>query len=294
MTRKCSWCDPVRLGILVVMVLLAILVACAVSAHSERVAVAPAFLFVAVDDASRDKWGNGAIDRGIHAEAIQNAKSSGARAVVMKFFFDRPSQSQSDAALAVAIGSMPVFLQYSLGGNSSDASVPRAWRDDLASPSLQGALKGYPTMAPLPALAQHAAGVGFVDVRDDTAQDRIEMVGHDTGHTVASLPLLTLEAATGQRAVIAGSMLRLGSHVYPLSSDGRIECPYLTIGHADVLPLQALVAGQIPADKIRDRVVVIGYLRADSPQYPVSWLRSLPIHEVFFRQIACLGQLFPT
>ena len=116
---------------------------------SER-PVDPSILIVGVDERSLRELGAWPWSRTRHAEMIDRLSQAGAKAVVYDVLFSQPSQDPAaDDALAQAIARsgkvyLPQFLDTPMG--------------DGAPPAL---------IAPLPRIAQGAAGVGLVHVRFD-------------------------------------------------------------------------------------------------------------------------------
>ena len=62
----------------------------------------PPFLFVNIDTATEAKLGEFPIDRAHVAKAVDLLTNAGAKAVVLKFFYDLPSNARSDDALQKA------------------------------------------------------------------------------------------------------------------------------------------------------------------------------------------------
>ena len=69
------------------------------------------FALVMIDQASESRYGGFPIDRALVAQVVDKLAAAGVRAVVLKFFYDLPSNSASDAALAAAISKIRVLLQ---------------------------------------------------------------------------------------------------------------------------------------------------------------------------------------
>jgi CHASE2 domain-containing sensor protein len=260
---------------------------------TERQSTSPHYLFVATSDEDAGRLGPWPLDRSVYATAIARAREDGARAVVLKFFFDRPSMPEADAKLADAVASMPVYLQFAFDGDDGKAEGQPVWRSDFGPENLKVFFHGSPSLLPLPLFRKNATGIGFVNVLPDPDYDRIEILG-STGvgaGIAASLQLLSIEADIGAQVSVREMRFSINGKSYEIGDDGRVRCPYLDVGRPREYSLFAFLDGQVPGDEVRDHVVVIGNTRHDTPRYPISRNASLPVHEVFFRQILCLDGL---
>lgn len=257
---------------------------------TERQSTSPHYLFVVTNDEDADRLGPWPLDRSVYATAIARAREDGARAVVLKFFFDRPSTPEADSELAGAIASMPVYLQFAFDGDGGNTEGEPVWRSDFGPENLKVFFHGVPSLLPLPLFRKNAAGIGFVNVLPDPDDDRIEILGSTGVGIAASLQLLSLEADASAQVSVREMRLSLNGKSYEIGDDGRVHCPWLDVGHPREYSLFAFLDGQVPKGEVRDHVVVIGNTRHDTPRYPVSQNASLPVHEVFFRQILCLDR----
>ena len=249
------------------------------------------FLFVTTNESDSAKLGTWPLDRAIYAAAIARAKEGGAKAVVLKFFFDRPSSAESDKKLLTALGTLPVYLQFTFQRDGDGSQFHfRARREvsDLPGPIFDGPPGSLPPLK----WQRAATDLGFVNALPDPDNDRVEIVGSGGGHNALSLQVLAVEAAFGQRVRIGPQRLRFADMSIPISSDGRIACRYLETERPVEHSLFDFLNGATPKNDISSRVVIIGNTRDDTPRLTTSALRTLPIHEVFFRQVLCLERLF--
>ena len=269
-----------------------LLASCAAPGPAPAVADEPYTVFIALDDASVASVGRFPVDREVYARAIRKARELGARGLALKFFIDQPSNPRSDRALAQAVASFPVLMQFS--STSSPSRAPRAARRlDWDLSATREPLRMTGALAPLPALASHAAGLGFVESRSDGLANTVEVAGLLGSEPVASLQLAIAELALGHRAVVRGNRLRIGSKDMDLDEKGRVACPVLAGPEPRMHGIGELLAGTIPRREIRGKVVVLGYARSDSPTIEVAG-RALPIHAFFYRDVACLVRLLGT
>jgi CHASE2 domain-containing sensor protein len=260
-------------------------------ADTEHQPASSHFLFVATNDEDEGRLGPWPLDRSLYASAIARAREDGASAVVLKFFFDLPSKPEADARLAGAIASMPVYLQFGFAKSSGKAEDQSVWRSDFGPENLKVFFQGSPSLLPLPSFRENAAGIGFVNVLPDPGHDRVEIFGSAGAGMAASLQLLSIEADVSAKVSVRDMRLNLNGKSYEIGDDGRVRCTYLNVGRPREYSLFAFLNGQVPGNEVRDHVVVIGSTRHDTPRYPISPNTSLPVHEVFFRQILCLDGL---
>ncbi len=279
-------------------VLTAIVALCAGAADAraqsatQRQSTSPHYLFVATNDEDAGRLGPWPLNRSVYAAAIARARDDGARAIVLKFFFDRPSMPEADAELAGAIASMPVFLQFAFAEDGEKAEGQSVWRSDFGPENLKVFFHGSPSLLPLPLFRENAAGIGFVNALPDPHHDRVEIIG-STGVGVGIAPSLQFLsiAAGGAKVSVREMRFAINGQSYEIGDDGRVHCPYLDAGRPTEYSLSAFLDGQVPRSEVADHVVVIGNTRRDTPRYPISQNVSLPVHEVFFRQVLCLDGL---
>lgn len=272
------------------------MVAAGAFAPARAQSAAPAvrhFLFVATNDEDAAKLGQWPLNRGVYAAAIARARAGGAKAVILKFFYDLPSVPEADAKLARAIASMPVYLQYAFASGDGKAEGPPVWRSDFAGANVRASFKGgTPSQLPIPMFRQHAAGLGFVNVLPDPTYNQIEILGSTgAGGVAASLQFLSIEAGLGAKVSARKMQLNVNGKSYKIGSDGRVRCPYPEAGRPTIYSLYAFLHGQIPSNELRGRVVLIGNTRKWTPRLPISKTTNIPIHELFFRQVDCLDGL---
>lgn len=264
--------------------------------ESSRTADAePLTVFVAIDEASRATIGDFPVDREVYARAIRAAKKAGARGFALKFFIDRPMRPEGDAALAAAERELPTLLQafpslVAPGFKEPPAKIARKDWDLGATPE---ALKVPGLAYPLPELMDAAHALGHAEVREDGVTSKVELariVETQGGIPAQSLQLAIVELGLGKKASVSGNHLRIGARDIALDPQGRVPCPVTEGPSYSVFGIDQLLAGTIPPKRIEGKVVVLGYLRADSPKVPVDGNQVL-VHAMFYRQAACLAKL---
>ena len=229
--------------------------------------------FVAVTDADLERFGPFPFDRKILAQVVHRIRSAEARAVIVKFFLHE--DRASDHLLADAARTIPTYFQMGL--------------QDVRERASDGRLEGT-AQRPNKTILPSAAGTGFVTERASTG-DRIELEAHADGARVKSLSLLGAELASGHRAEITNGKLLLGKRSFPLDPKGRALCPYAKAATPTPISFSGILDAQPPLTaRLRGKVVVIGYLAKDTPRISLGSGQSIPIHEAYVRQVACLSQ----
>ncbi len=273
--------------------LLALICGCAAVAqphHARSTDPEPLTVFVAIDDASAATLGAFPVDRGVYARAIEAAKALGAKGVALKFFFDRPGRPEADAALVEAAHGLPVLLQVQSAPETAGQGVPaNLARDDWDLAATPQPLQMEGVELPIAHLAAAAHGLGFIDARPDDIAGKVEIAGTVQRRAIASLALDVVELASGRRAVVRGNRLALGNSSLALDAQGRFACASFTGTAPRRYGIDALLSGSIPRAAIEGKVVVVGYGRSDSPTVDIGAAK-VPIHEAFYRQLACLAR----
>ena len=249
----------------------------------------PLTVFVVIDDASVATLGAFPVDRAVYARAIRAARDQGASAVALKFFFDAPSASASDRALADAERELPVLLQVQAAPANEQRLPGNLLRDDWDLVATPQPFRMDGVELPIPQLAGAARGLGFVDARTEGFGDKVEVAGVVDHRAVASLAVTVVEFGIGRHAVVADNRLQLGISSFALDQEGRVGCDWSGGPPPRAYGIDALLSGGIPRGAIEGKVVVLGYLRQGGPTLDVGG-KKMPIHEAFYRQVACLAR----
>lgn len=192
----------------------------------------PDILIVAIDDATIDALGRWPWRRAIHAALLDRLQ--GARAVGLDVIFAEPDtiNPNDDAILADSLrrngrAVLPVVLDR---------------LDHPGSMSL-----------PIPALAQAAAGLGFINARidaDGVVRESVLRVHYD-GDWWRHLALTLLRI--GGESDVAGRLLKRAQ------PDGGILIPYSgPPAHTRTVSYLSVLRGDLPADALRGKYVLVG------------------------------------
>jgi adenylate cyclase len=240
------------------------------------------FAFVMIDDATEQQLGAFPYDRLRCAKAVEACARLRAKAVVLKFFLDKPKSTAGDMALADAMKEIPVLLQARIEENAGAADeLPTKFRYHGGG-SFQSAVRGERGWIPLPIFLQNAAGVGFVDF--DSAA--IPFIEEYRRAPYKSLVLISLELAADETAhTRVKNRIALGSRSLSVDSRNLYQANLSTSENFEFLSFADLVNGAIPARAIEGRVVIIGW---DSVRTPAATTTQGPIriHRLFAQCLA--------
>jgi CHASE2 domain-containing sensor protein len=240
------------------------------------------FALVMIDEASEAKYGGFPVDRAFTAQAIEKLAVAGVRGVVLKFFFDAPSNTASDAALASAMSKTKVILQARIDDSESK---PNRLPERFALPVGAGpvAVSGVSGWLPLPILSNRAHNVGFVDI---TSPDRVPAFERLGDRSYPSLTVAAISLALGDPAlnIAPGKQLRLGSKTIPLDAQSQITLSANAFRGADdtaYFSLADVVEGKVSLQALRGKLVVIGYHGSRMPTVRVN-AGAIKLHLAFW------------
>lgn len=222
--------------------------------------VSPApFAVVMIDEASEKELGPFPYDRAVYAKGIEALAQAKVRGVVLKFFIDRPKTAEGDAALPIALTKVKVILQARMDDDEAKANpLPERFILNGLGASDATPFSGKSGWLPLPALSKNAYDLGFIDSMPWV--ELIPVIERYQGHDVKSLYTAALELATKEQAKISpGKFLQLGGK--KIGMDDRCYAK-VTLPAADTLAAYSfidLIHVKIPAEKLADRVVILGY-----------------------------------
>jgi CHASE2 domain-containing sensor protein len=247
----------------------------------------PAFAVVFIDAETERALGAFPYDRGVYAKAVEALGRAKARGVVLKFFIDRPKSAEGDAALAAAMTKVKVVLQARLDGEEARPN-PLPERFTLRDVRLAGAepLSAKSGWLPLPALAERAHDLGFLDSTDSV--ERVPVVERYGERYVKSLYTAALELALGERAKFdALGFMQIGAKriEFDKACMARVRLPA-----ADELKAHSfldLINGKIDGAVFKDRVVIVGYdgAKMEENETPIGKVKG---HRLFCYQLFSL------
>lgn len=234
----------------------------------------PPFQLVMIDAATEAKLGAFPIDRAYVAQAVDALTKAGAKAIVLKFFYDQPSSVSSDDALQKALIKSNVLLQARIDDTEpkpnqlpSKFLMPPNSVDTNAITSISGN-SGW---LPLLSLANAAAAIGFVDTTDVNVVPAI--IGYQ-GKIVPSLTIATIQAALGTATLqlSAGKFVQFAQHRLSLDTKNQILLSANALDEKNSVNkisslsfIDILNGSFLPAD-IKGKVIVIGYDGSKSPR----------------------------
>lgn len=227
---------------------------------------------IAIDDASLKVQGQFPWPRDVYAQLL--TKLPDARVVAFDVLFIEPDRASEkfDESFAEAIErhGRVVLGAYKqersqLGGGEGPA-LP-SYPLPEGNPGPLQPIQSLNFRGPVPVLAQAAAGLGYVDITPDAdgVHRRVEplRVGYD-GRIYPHFATEIARVATGASpealvADVAEGQVDLPGQAVPLSSQGAMLINYA--GPVSTVPtysFQAVLDGKIPAEELRDKILVVG------------------------------------
>ncbi len=206
----------------------------------------PDILLVTIDDPSLQSIGVWPWPRNTHAELLNKLQAAKPKAIVLDILFSEPSTEADDGALATAMQQgAPVYIPM-----------------HFVSPGSDG--QDYDVVKPIPVIAKAAAGIGQVNVEfDNDGVVRRAVLCFPDGEKGLKWPhLIELVARVdGKPSLAYRSGDRCGNSVL---------IPYAPRGSFTEISYADLLNGEVPADLIANRVVIIGATAVGSgDSYPV-------------------------
>lgn len=239
------------------------------------------FAVVFIDERTEKALGPFPYDRAVLARGINRIAELKARAVILKFFIDRPKSG--DRALADALKRVKVVLQARL---DDDEKMPNLLPDKFTLVNL--ATDRSPLLSagggwiPLPALSEVAHDVGFID---SIRLDRVTMVERYRGAAVKSLYTCALELAFEEKAeVVPGKFVKIGQRKLVLGELSQVPIEFPEQDKLEYFSFVDLLNGKVPAEAIKDRVVILGYdgAKMEASKIPAGEVKG---HRVFCYQL---------
>jgi PAS domain S-box-containing protein len=221
---------------------------------------------VAIDEASVARFGRFPWSRHVIARTIDAIAADHPKVIALDVLFTDPTSQEDDEALARSIGRAGNVVVAAQLSDSEVQGGPAHW------------------LMPLPAVERAAAAVGHVNVQtaqDGTARQIAIRLADDAGRAIRAMPVEAVRVADGTpegavtdtpRALLVGprtisldvsgpSVRIAASGPTSLLRGGRMTIDY--IGPAGTFQpvtysLASVLAGHVPADKLRDKYVLIG------------------------------------
>jgi CHASE2 domain-containing sensor protein len=244
----------------------------AILAHGED-----QFVSIMYDEAAEKEIGAFPPSRTIWAQALETLGKLGAKAVVLKFFFDLPKSDFEDKALAVSMKSIPTFLQARIDDSEANPNA----LDTRFLINIQNApknlIRGNSGWLPLPILGKVAQDIGFVDIREAKS---VPMLVEYKGNFYKSLWLAVLQYALPGIS-IDGKSIHYGGKSIALNKYGEVVASLPAKDDLKYIPLTDLLAGTVPRSLVVNKIVVVGYdgEKQDYLDTPIGKLKS---HRVFY------------
>jgi signal transduction histidine kinase/CHASE2 domain-containing sensor protein len=233
---------------------------------------------VAIDEASMARFGRFPWSRQVIARTIDSLAAAHPKVIALDVLFTDPTTQEDDDSLARSIGHAGNVVVAAQLTDSPVHGGPSRW------------------LLPLPALVRAAAGVGHVNVQTElegVARQIAVQAADDAGQTIRAMPVEAVRVGDGtteEGVTDTPNALLAGSRVIPVDvsapavivaqapdgaagkapgsaaaarilRDGRMTIDYIGPAGsfaAGTYSLSDVVAGRIPAEKLRGKYVLIG------------------------------------
>lgn len=186
-------------------------------------------LLVAIDDRSLAEIGRWPWDRRQLAVLVDKLTAGGAKGVLLDVFLSEPSTADADEALVAAIR------------RNGFVAVPNGFRP------AEGKVQGLEALAPIPAIATASGATGHV------------VVEPDSDGVVRRLSPYYADGLGGGLPHVVSELRRLIDPTAKPVAPGTISAMMLRPAASfPTIPAAAVIAGEVPAQFIRDKIVFVG------------------------------------
>jgi hypothetical protein len=217
------------------------------------------FAVVMVNRETEAKYGKMPLDRALFARAIEKLAGGGAKAVVLKFFFDLAREEASDGRLEQAIGILPVALQAAIVEEERNPNVLPE-RFFVGNLKAETGVSGKSGWIPLPRFSAKARAVGFVNY----APGKELMIETYQGRTVKSLTTCCIELALGRASIFEpGKRVLFGRNELQVDAKNQVAVQFSNTNDLPYISFHAVLDGSAPTNSFAGKVVVIGYTGAE-------------------------------
>lgn len=244
--------------------------------------------FVAVffdDESATELHADAPLPRDLVAQVITRLHEAGARGLVLKFFYDLPSDPKKDEAVAKALCLMPTALQACHRPDGSTNVLPERFRlpknHNLNLDGVMWSDRGY---LPLPIFSKCARSVGFVDLERTDSVPLVEAYQDDL---VKSLYVSALEIELREPAIYKGSKVIFGAKTLSFNSEG--EHPIKALPKLDYIPFHSVLNRSVPAKTFKDKVIILGYEGRRIHSIKTKW-GEIKAHRLLVQSLLALTQ----
>jgi CHASE2 domain-containing sensor protein len=242
------------------------------------------FTVVMIDDATVAKLGPPPYDRSRMAAAVDACARLHAKAVVFKFFFDRPRTFMGDTSLAAAMRKLPVSLEARLD-KAEGTQLTLPIRFAFTGRNLEASVVGDRGWIPMPLLSDAAVSVGFVDFIEPS----IPLIERYQGESYPSLVLCCLELVAGSQATFdIDGEIRIGAGFLKVDERNVYTADLNRLEDDPFVSFSDLLEGNVAEGLFAGHVVVIGLDSVGTPTLSTAQ-GPMRIHRFF---IKCLESAY--
>ncbi|MBN1411714.1 MAG: CHASE2 domain-containing protein [Spirochaetales bacterium] len=232
------------------------------------------FAVIMYDEKTEKEVGAFPPKRTIWAHTIDKCREYGAKAVVLKFFYDMPREE--DKVFAVAMDKIPVFLQACLNNEEPSLNpLDRKYSIDLGK-RYTLALSGDNGWIPVPVLAEKAYDIGFVDVQN---VNEIPLVEQFKGKYYKSLCYAVLLYIYPGLKIENDALVHNNKKI-KLSGNLEMHVNYPEKDNLDYIPLCDFLNGKAGKKDVEHKIAIIGWDGNNSGTFAIS-TGKVRTHRVF-------------
>lgn len=208
--------------------------------HLRRPAVDPGIAIIGIDAKSIAALGPWPWPRSLEAELLDRLAPAAPRAVMFDLFMTTPApRADDDTRLAASMARVPVFL--SVRFDAATAARPQSR-----------------FLEPVPTLARAAAGVGHVNLLVDS-DGAVREINRFEGDGRRQVPYLGMLMAARSGLDLPATRGSAGERGDGWRMQGRFGFRFAgTAASYPVLSFVDVLRGQVPAEQLRDRILLVG------------------------------------
>lgn len=211
------------------------------------------FVVVFIDANTEAKFGSIPLNRTLLAKGVDAIADAGAGGLIVKFFFDQAKDEKDDKRFADSLSRIKTILQARI---ENSESMPNALADKFTiSGSFEVAVTGSSGWIPLPAFANNATDIGFVDFNSTL----VPIVERYQSRNVKSLVLCAIELAANAKANISqGKQVTIGPHVIKLNERNQVVAKLNSTQLEQSFSFAAILDGSAKHE-LSGKIVILAY-----------------------------------
>ncbi len=222
------------------------------------------FTVVMYDDKTEKVIGDFPPNRIVWSNTIDKLKEYGAKAIVLKFFYDLPKDD--DAYLSKSIKTIPTFLQACINNNEPTSNKLDNKFSIKLDKKYNSLISGSNGWIPMNYFADNAYDIGFVDVRDI---NEIPIIENYNGMYVKSLYFCILQYIFPSLR-IENNVLITNNKKIKLNKYSEMSVTYPKEDKLDYISLTEVLNGKADKKLIENKIMIICWDGSKSESFNIS------------------------